>query len=300
MKQVHRSSLPAVQRRAATCGAWSWPGRVAGRGGGGARAARRSPGRARRGRRAAAPSYATRPSRITTARSTSGASGPSSWATSTIVAPRVLEPAQRVGEGLLVGQVDAGGRLVEEEQLGLAGQRAGDQHPLLLAAGERGRRRRGPGRRGRPRRARRRSRRRSARDERAEQPAAGQPAGGDDLPDRGGYAGGGAGALRARSRPAASRSNVVERRAEQPRARPRSAAAARSGRAPAWTCRSRWRPSARRTRPARTVRSMPRRTGRPPIATAPSVEPDGCGVAHVGASVRLLAGRPGSARIRDR
>ncbi len=35
---------------------------------------------------------------------------------------------------LLVGQVDAGGRLVEEEKIGLAGERAGDQHALLLAA----------------------------------------------------------------------------------------------------------------------------------------------------------------------
>ena len=48
------------------------------------------------------------------------------------------EGGQGVGERLLVGRVDAGGRLVEEEQVGLAGQRAGDQHPLLLAAGELG------------------------------------------------------------------------------------------------------------------------------------------------------------------
>ena len=45
---------------------------------------------------------------------------------------------QGVGERLLVGQVDAGGRLVEDEQVRLAGQRAGDEHPLLLAAGQRG------------------------------------------------------------------------------------------------------------------------------------------------------------------
>ena len=48
----------------------------------------------------------------------------------------LLELAQRVGQRVLVGQVDAGGRLVEEEQLGLAGEGAGDQHPLLLPAGE--------------------------------------------------------------------------------------------------------------------------------------------------------------------
>ena len=50
----------------------------------------------------------------------------------------LLEPAQRRGEGELVGQVDAGGGLVEEEQLRLAGQRPRDQGPLLLAAGELG------------------------------------------------------------------------------------------------------------------------------------------------------------------
>ena len=48
----------------------------------------------------------------------------------------VLEAAQRVGQRLLAGQVDPGGRLVEDEQVGLAGERAGDQHPLLLPAGQ--------------------------------------------------------------------------------------------------------------------------------------------------------------------
>ena len=47
-----------------------------------------------------------------------------------------LQGAEGVGQHLLVVQVDAGGRLVEEEQLGVAGERAGDEHPLLLAAGE--------------------------------------------------------------------------------------------------------------------------------------------------------------------
>ena len=126
----------------------------------------------------------------------------------------VLEAAERVGERLLARQVDACGRLVEHEQVGLAGQCAGDQHPLLLAAGERGDAvvatvgeaddvervvDGGP----------------VGARERAQQPAAGQPAGGDHLPHRGGHAGGGARALRHEADP---RPRVVlgERRAEQP------------------------------------------------------------------------------------
>ena len=61
----------------------------------------------------------------------------------------------------------------------------------------------------------------------------------------------------------------AERRAEQ-RHRARPAAAARSAPGPASTSRTRWRPSAQRTRPHRTVRSMPRRIGRPAMATLPS------------------------------
>ena len=52
--------------------------------------------------------------------------------------PRATSAPQGVGERLLALQVDPGGRLVEHEQVGLAGERAGDQHPLLLAAGQRG------------------------------------------------------------------------------------------------------------------------------------------------------------------
>ena len=47
-----------------------------------------------------------------------------------------LEHRERVRERLLVGQVDAGGRLVEEEQVRGPGQRPGDQGALLLSAGE--------------------------------------------------------------------------------------------------------------------------------------------------------------------
>jgi hypothetical protein len=44
---------------------------------------------------------------------------------------------QRLGERDLAGVVDAGGRLVEHEQLGLAGERPGDEDALLLPAGQR-------------------------------------------------------------------------------------------------------------------------------------------------------------------
>ena len=114
-----RRSRPA---RSVACGwTWSWPGSAwwpAGSGGG--------------------PSYAIRPSCTTTARSISGCSGPSSWATSRIVPPAAAELAQRGRERLLAGRVDPGGRLVEHQQVGLAGQGAGDQGALLLAAGQGG------------------------------------------------------------------------------------------------------------------------------------------------------------------
>jgi len=105
------------------------------------------------------------------------------------------EPAERGGERLLAGRVHPGGRLVEHQQVGPAGQRPGDQRALLLAAGERGHRvvdavqqadvgervaDRGPvGVAGR-----------------AEDPAAGQPARGDDLADGGRHAAAGAEPLR--------------------------------------------------------------------------------------------------------
>ena len=130
------------------------PGR--GRGGGGGRAARRTPGGAPRGRRAAArrrrPGRRASPPRGRPAAPAGRARGRPARS----VAPRSLRRAQRVGQRLLVGQVDAGGRLVEEEQVGLAGQRAGDQRALLLAAGEGGDAVAALGRRARPPRGRRR------------------------------------------------------------------------------------------------------------------------------------------------
>ena len=105
------------------------------------------------------------------------------------------EVAQRAGERLLAGRVHPGGGLVEDQQLRLAGQGAGDQGALLLAAGERGHRVAGPV--GEPDRAQR------GVDggpvgstRRAEHPPAGQPAGGHHLADGGRYAAAGAQALR--------------------------------------------------------------------------------------------------------
>ena len=47
-----------------------------------------------------------------------------------------LEPAEQLEDLALDGHVEGGGRLVGDQELGLAGQRHRDHHPLLLAAGE--------------------------------------------------------------------------------------------------------------------------------------------------------------------
>ena len=52
--------------------------------------------------------------------------------------PQLGHRGQRPRDRLLADQVDAGVRLVEDHQLRLARQCASDQHPLLLAAGQRG------------------------------------------------------------------------------------------------------------------------------------------------------------------
>ena len=49
-----------------------------------------------------------------------------------------VEPFQQLEDLALAMQVDALGRLVEQQQFGLGGERAGDQHPLALAARELG------------------------------------------------------------------------------------------------------------------------------------------------------------------
>ena len=50
--------------------------------------------------------------------------------------PAVADLADEVDERLLLGGVEAGGRLVEEEDLGLGGQRPGDLEPSLVAVGQ--------------------------------------------------------------------------------------------------------------------------------------------------------------------
>ena len=128
--------------------------------------------------------------------------------------PPPTKPAQRPGERLLAGRVDPGGRLVEDQQLRLAGQRPGDQRALLLAAGEGGDRVAGPvGEADRGQRvARPRPGRRAPGGRR--KPAPGQPAGGDHLADGGRHAAAGAEPLRhvADARPLPE---PAQRRAEQ-------------------------------------------------------------------------------------
>ena len=64
-------------------------------------------------------------------------SAASSCVTMTIVVPRAARRASTRREHLLAGGVHAGGRLVHDEDVGLGGERAGDEHAPLLAAGER-------------------------------------------------------------------------------------------------------------------------------------------------------------------
>ena len=63
-------------------------------------------------------------------------SAPSSWVTIEHRDAALDEPVEHVGEDVLVGGVDPGGRLVHDEHVGLAGEGAGDEHPALLAARE--------------------------------------------------------------------------------------------------------------------------------------------------------------------
>ena len=51
--------------------------------------------------------------------------------------PAALELVDQVPELAARLRVEAGGRLVEEEQLGIADQRAGEREPLLLPARQR-------------------------------------------------------------------------------------------------------------------------------------------------------------------
>ena len=60
-----------------------------------------------------------------------------SWVTMTIVWPNSRTAVRMNGEDLGArAGVEVAGRLVGEDDLGPAGERAGDGHPLLLAAGQ--------------------------------------------------------------------------------------------------------------------------------------------------------------------
>ena len=179
-----------------------------------------------------------------------------------------LQLGQRLGERQLVGQVDARGRLVEEEQVGLAGQGAGDQHPLLLPAGQLGDpvgvpvgqpddldgvADRGPVGAG----------------QRPEQAPAAEPAGGDHLPHRRGYAGGGRAALRDEPDPVPV-VEPVQGRAEQLRRAAGERPAARSAPRTRVDLPEPLAPIRATNSPSSTRRSIARSTGRPPIATVRS------------------------------
>ena len=79
----------------------------------------------------------TIPPRTSTSRSTSCSTAPNSCETKRIVTPSSLvQLAEQPGERLLRVDVDAGGRLVEDEQLRLRGERLRDEGALLLPARE--------------------------------------------------------------------------------------------------------------------------------------------------------------------
>ena len=51
-------------------------------------------------------------------------------------AVRAIEAAQELDDGSLAGDIHASGRFVEDEHVGLGRERSGEQHALLLAAGQ--------------------------------------------------------------------------------------------------------------------------------------------------------------------
>ena len=122
----------------------------------------------------------------------------------------VDEPTQRRGERLLAGRVDAGGWLVEHQQIRVPGEGAGDQCSLLLTAGESGDRIAYPigQTNGRERLGDREPVRGSRRPQEA---AAGEPPGGDHFTDGRRYAGTGTQALRHISDPEPIREPCLRR-----------------------------------------------------------------------------------------
>jgi hypothetical protein len=76
------------------------------------------------------------PSAMKTTRSAARRAKPISWVTTTIVMPDLASSSHHVEHLVDHLGVEGRGGLVEEHDLGVHGQRPGDRHALLLAAGE--------------------------------------------------------------------------------------------------------------------------------------------------------------------
>ena len=126
---------------------------------------RRGPGAARRRCRlssAGVPSATTRPPSITAMRSASWSASSRYWVVRKTVTPAADEPGDDLPHRLPAARVEAGGRLVEEDHLGLADQARGEVEAAAHAAGVGARRAGGRRRRGRTARAARAARPRAA------------------------------------------------------------------------------------------------------------------------------------------
>ena len=75
---------------------------------------------------------------MNTTRSAALRAKPISWVTTIIVMPSCARPTMTSSTSLIISGSSARGRLVEQHDLRLHRERAGDRHALLLAAGELG------------------------------------------------------------------------------------------------------------------------------------------------------------------
>ena len=99
-----------------------------------------NPERGRASTSAVGPCSTTSPSASTTSRSARTTASRTSWVTTRTVWPTVAHDAAQHGpHGGRRVDVEGGEGFVEQQQVGLDGQRAGDRHPLGLPAGELGR-----------------------------------------------------------------------------------------------------------------------------------------------------------------
>ena len=93
-----------------------------------------------RRRSAAVPLSTTRPRCISTISPASRRASPRSCVDITTLMPRAAMARITILDRLGGGRIEARGRLVEEQHLGIAGERAREREPLLLAAGQPARR----------------------------------------------------------------------------------------------------------------------------------------------------------------